>query len=68
MLTATLVFFYVVFDMFSYGKAGRKAPYSVKILTQMQLSELLFTNQTKKSSSLILKGLSIFGFADATHE
>ena len=67
-IIATLVFFYVVFDMFSYGKVGRKAPYSVKILTQMQLSELLITNQKKKTNLLTLKALSLFGFADATHE
>lgn len=40
-LIATLFFFYVVFDMFVYGLKGRKAPFSIKILTQMQLSIIL---------------------------
>jgi cytochrome c oxidase subunit 1 len=40
-LIATLVFFYVIFDMFVYGKVSSKYPYSVNILTLFKLSETL---------------------------
>jgi len=33
--------------MFVYGKAGRKMPYSVKLLTQMMLAQLLSSNLNK---------------------
>jgi len=36
-LTGTLLFFYVVFEMFVYGKKGRKSPYVVTSLTLLQL-------------------------------
>jgi hypothetical protein len=52
--------------MFVYGLAGRKAPYSVKILTEMRLSELLLIKTKNKSISV--KNLSFFIFMDATHE
>lgn len=69
-LIATLVFFYVVFDMFVYGKAGRKNPYSIALLTQMQLVELLLTNKSliKKADNVksIAIKFSVFGlFSDA---
>jgi len=51
--------------MFVYGKIGRKAPYAIKILTQMQLSQLLVL---KKSNPILLKTLGIIIFSDATHE
>jgi len=35
--------------MFVYGKAGRKAPYAIKILTQLQLSELLMLQKKGKN-------------------
>jgi cytochrome c oxidase subunit 1 len=65
-IIATLVFFYVIFDMFVYGAIGRKSPYSIKILTEMRLSGLLI-NLTKKRS-IIIKNLNFFIFMDATNE
>lgn len=49
-IIATLIFFYVIFDMFVYGLKGRKAPYAIKILTQMELSVILLKKNyiTKK--------------------
>jgi heme/copper-type cytochrome/quinol oxidase subunit 1 len=47
-LIATVLFFYVVYDMFAYGKAGRNAPYATKLLTQMQLIELLSNMKLSK--------------------
>jgi cytochrome c oxidase subunit 1 len=40
-LVATLVFFITVYDMFVYGKRGVKAPYVLRILTQMRLAFLI---------------------------
>ena len=51
-LVATLIFFYVVFDMFVYGLAGRKAPYTIKVLTQMELSSLLLKKKYIVKSKL----------------
>jgi heme/copper-type cytochrome/quinol oxidase subunit 2 len=42
-ICATLVFFLTVLELFVYGNQGRKAPYVLKLLTQMQLAQLLFT-------------------------
>ena len=64
---ATLLFFFIVFDLFVYGKIGRKAPYSLKILTQIQLSQIL-VSQTKQKNSINLKSLTLLIFSDATHE
>jgi hypothetical protein len=52
--------------MFVYGTTGRKAPYAIKVLTEMRLSELLLTKTNKKSISI--KNLSFLIFMDATHE
>ena len=46
-LFSTIIFFGVVFDMFVYGKSGRKAPYVFKILTQMLLCKLLLSIYNK---------------------
>jgi hypothetical protein len=56
--------------MFVYGKAGRKNPYSIALLTQMQLVELLLTNKSliKKADNVksIAIKFSVFGlFSDA---
>jgi heme/copper-type cytochrome/quinol oxidase subunit 2 len=59
-IIATLVFFYVIFDMFVYGVAGRKAPYSISILTEMRLSDLLLIKT--KNNSIKLKKWSFFSF------
>jgi len=68
-MIATLLFFTIIFDMFVYGKAGRKAPYVIKVLTQMQLSELLILQKkTAKLNILSIKSLVVLIFADATHE
>jgi cytochrome c oxidase subunit 1 len=59
-IVATLLFFYIIFDMFIYGKTGRKAPYAIKVLTQMQLTQLLVS---KKKKNILLKiSSSIFFF------
>jgi len=42
-ICATVVFFLTVLELFVYGNQGRKAPYVLKLLTQMQLAQLLFT-------------------------
>jgi hypothetical protein len=52
--------------MFVYGKIGRKAPYSIKLLTEIRLSELLLLKT--KNKSIVIKNLSYFIFMDATHE
>ena len=64
---ATLFFFFIIFDLFVYGTKGKKAPYSLKILTQIQLSQLLVL-QTKQKNSISLKSLGLLIFSDATHE
>jgi cytochrome c oxidase subunit II len=43
-IIATAIFFYTVFDMFVYGKAGRRAPYAVTALTLLQLESILLKN------------------------
>jgi hypothetical protein len=59
----------MIFDMFVYGKAGRKFPYGIKVLTQLQLSELLISQKKYKGSSgILLRNLGFFLFFDATHE
>lgn len=63
-IIATLIFFYVIFDMFAYGITGRKSPYAIKVLTEMRLSKLLLFKKQNKSISI--KKLNIFN--DATHE
>jgi hypothetical protein len=52
--------------MFVYGNLGRKAPYSIKVLTEMRLSELLLVKT--KNISISIKNLSFIIFMDATHE
>ena len=65
-IVATLVFFYILFDMFVYGLPGRKSPYSLKILTEMRLSILLLTKK-KKCKSITIKNLS-YTFFDSANE
>jgi hypothetical protein len=50
--------------MFVYGEAGRKAPYSIKLLTALRLSEL-FLNKTKPKY-ISIKNLSYVIFMDST--
>tara|TARA_B110000967_G_C18860911_1_gene549885 strand:+ start:1563 stop:1721 length:159 start_codon:yes stop_codon:yes gene_type:complete len=52
--------------MFVYGTAGRKAPYAIKVLTELRLAELLVSKTNYKS--IIIKNASFFLFMDATHE
>jgi hypothetical protein len=40
-LVATLIFLFVVFDMFVFGLKGRKAPYTIKFLTKMELLAII---------------------------
>jgi cytochrome c oxidase subunit 1 len=61
-LFATFIFFYVVYDMLVYGDKGRKAPYALKIITNMQLCSLFLTsricgNLNTGFNSIVLKGL-----------
>jgi len=67
-IIATLIFFYVIFDMFVYGKAGRKAPYAINFLTQIQLSKLLIDKKKTSVSSIVITSSSFLLFSDATHE
>jgi hypothetical protein len=43
--------------MFVYGKKGEKFPYSIKILTQMQISQLLLNRNVVSSKTILFKGL-----------
>jgi hypothetical protein len=52
--------------MFVYGSIGRKAPYAIKLLTEMRLSELLLIKTNSKS--IVIKNLSFYLFMDAAHE
>jgi heme/copper-type cytochrome/quinol oxidase subunit 2 len=71
-IIATLIFFYVVFDMFVYGEKGRSAPYAIKVLTQMHASKLLISKTKNTSVSLLLSNIIFldstaqwqFGFQD----
>ena len=70
-LIATIFFFYVVFDMLVYGKKGRKAPYVISIITQMQLSSLLFFSIQKNfhgQFQITIRGLIFLYFSDASRE
>ncbi len=64
---ATLIFFYAIFDMFVYGKTGRKAPYAIKVLTQMQLSKLLVSKKTLSNSSISIV-IAFLTFSDSTDQ
>jgi hypothetical protein len=68
-LFATFIFFYVVYDMLVYGEQGRKAPYAINVVTQMQLCALFLNNKrnvkSKKISSVTIKGLFLFLFSDS---
>jgi len=76
-LVATLVFFYVIFDMFVYGKAGLKAPYAVNVLTLFKLTETLeniFSQGIAKSNNnflvrvkLVKKNILFVVLLDATY-
>jgi len=63
-VVASLVFFYVIFDMLVFGKTGRRAPYAIKVLTQMQLSQLLVSKSHKKTSII----MAALAFADSTDQ
>jgi len=71
-VVASVLFFYVVYDMLVNGKKGRKAPFALKVVTQMQLAELLLTSEVllkdKKKRALVIKGLFFSMFADMPSE
>jgi len=67
-IIATLLFFYIIFDIFAYGHLGKKAPYSLKILTQMQFFELINKSKLIDVKKKVCSFLIIFNFQDATHE
>jgi len=72
-----LIFFYVVFDLFVYGKVGTKAPYAISILTLFKLTETLENLLVKTVSrsnknfvfsiELVQKNIMCFLFLDATY-
>lgn len=67
-IVATSIFFYVIFDMFVRGIKGRKAPYAIKLLTKMQLSELLNkidNSESQSKQTIRIKGLTLALFSDA---
>ena len=76
-VVATLIFFYVVFDLFVYGKVGTKAPYAISILTLFKLTETLENLLVKTvlrsnknfifSIELVQKNIMCFLFLDATY-
>jgi heme/copper-type cytochrome/quinol oxidase subunit 1 len=47
-LFATFIFFYVVYDMLVYGGQGRKSPYVLKVVTQLQLATLFVTSKIQR--------------------
>jgi hypothetical protein len=52
--------------MLVYGKLGQRSPYAIKILTNIQLSNILLL--LKKKKNIVIKGLSLILFCDSTHE
>jgi hypothetical protein len=54
--------------MLVFGKKGRQAPYAIKELTQMQLSEILLKNTNKSNVTIVLKGLFLGVFLDSPNE
>jgi hypothetical protein len=57
--------------MLVYGKKGRKAPYVISIITQMQLSSLLFFSIQKNfhgQFQITIRGLILLYFSDASRE
>ena len=78
-LIATLLFFYVVFDMFVYGKLAKKSPYAIKILTEMQITNIIIeknlwwpmqsiAKNSFWSYSIFFRGLCFFFFSDSVFE
>lgn len=66
-LFATFIFFYVVYDMLVYGSKGRKAPYSLKIVTELQLCALLLTsriNLKRTDSQFVATQVAVVGLLD----
>jgi len=59
------IFFYIVYDILVYGSKAKKFPYAVKILTQMQLSEILLKNLSNKN--LMFRGLFLMIFSDSAN-
>jgi hypothetical protein len=54
--------------MFVRGVKGRKAPYAIKLLTKMQLSELLNkidNTESQSKKTIRIKGLTAVLFSDA---
>lgn len=71
---ATILFFYIVFDMFVHGEGGKKSPYTIKLLTKIQLSNTLL-KLYKAKKNILIRGLFVgiyydvaenwqFGFQD----
>jgi cytochrome c oxidase subunit 1 len=74
-LIATILFFYIVFDIFVYGKLGKKSPYAIKLLTELQLLNLLFVDKNilwNTNAKILTVKMSLVSkfilFQDATTE
>ena len=67
-LVATFFFAVIVYDMFVYGLKGRKSPYSVSLITQMQLSSLFLKGRVplkgKNPLKVTIKFSLFFSFSD----
>jgi cytochrome c oxidase subunit 1 len=50
-LVATLIFFFVVFDMFVRGNPSVRSPYSIKLLTKLKLLSLVMNRRDPNSSA-----------------
>ena len=76
-VVATFIFFFVIFDLFVYGKVGTKAPYAISLLTLFKLTETLENLLVKTVSrsnknfvfsiELVQKNIMCFLFLDATY-
>jgi heme/copper-type cytochrome/quinol oxidase subunit 2 len=61
-IVATLLFFYVIYDMFVYGKVGTKAPYAISVLTLFKLTEILenkFSKEVPKTNKNFLLSIEL---------
>jgi hypothetical protein len=59
------LFFYVVFDIFVYGKLAKKSPYAIKILTQMQLSNIILEGKNSLNiKTVYFRGLFFLFFSN----
>ena len=65
-LISILLFIFVVYDMFVFGKFGRRAPYVIIFLTQLQFCLICFTGSTFFSKRI--RQSFFFFFADVAKD